>query len=565
MDEINNKALVPVEKKELSLENKENNIFDDIAPKENKKVSIKDSLKKISKNISRLFKRITIVEAGNEQGDSNSFEEMINNGGFNDKFCYGISQEARGFHLLNPFEKPGALYVGAMGSGKSQGMRFTILTHMLANSEKTVYLLYDQVKDMGDYKIMFPLRTNVAKALGDGTKIIPIIEMMYSEIKERQAAFRKIEAKDLRDYEYLMKKKDPNDPGLARIVFVAEEFHAITSNSTLNFQYKNDQEDTAAWKLRQIMRIGRSYGIFLLAATQRFTSDDFPTALKPAIAMQMCFRAATVADVSFMGLSQAVDIQIPGRCAYVGGDNKFIQFPMVPDDSAQRLLKKYFKPLKARLLKYQMEDYHIAFESSGSDGLVDVLPFENVTKNYQQYNFQKICSKFLTAFDFNLERQPKPALIAQFIAERNGEKYAVVSFTDSREINPEKQVDNLKNVLHLLKVEKVIVFFAEMAPPSLKSKLPNGSILLDKHDLLTMAKVLDNKAQLSENEFTSLYDSLPLTEKKKIINLDRDPLDDIDNAIDVKTREIKELAQSIKLVNDQKNSIDDSSKKEKKD
>lgn len=521
-------------------------------PLDRKGPTFKERLTSIVKRIVWLKDRITVVEADPAQGDYKSYEEMVTNGSFDDKFCYGISQEARGFHLLNPFEKPGALYVGAMGSGKSQGMRFTILTHMLANSEKTVYLLYDQVKDMGDYKIMFGLRTNVAKALGDGTKIIPIIEMLYSEIKARQEEFRRTDnAADLRDYEKIMRKKDPNFQGLARIVLVAEEFHAITSNATLNFQYKNDVEDTAAWKLRQIMRIGRSYGVFLLAATQRFTSDDFPTALKPAIAMQMCFRAATVADVSFMGLSQAVDIQTPGRCAYVGGG--YIQFPFMPDIAAQTLLTRHFKPLKAKLLKYQMSDYHIAFESQGSDGLVDVLSFENVAKNYQQYSFPKICSKYLKAFDFEVEKQSKPALVANFIATRNEDKYAVICFAEQRDSNPEKQLSNLKNVLNLLKVDKIIAFFAEQAPPSAKGNLPSGSIVIDKHDLLQMARTLDNKQQLSEGEFEVLHEALPLTLKKKIStseNSNFDPMDEDEednDSIDFKMKEAKRLAESVIL------------------
>lgn len=521
-------------------------------PLDRKGLTLKEKVKKVYNQVIWLKNRITLIEADPAQGDGESYEEMIRNNSFDDKFCYGISQEARGFHLLNPFEKPGALYVGAMGSGKSQGMRFTILTHMLTNSEKTVYLLYDQVKDMGDYKIMFPLRSNVAKALGDGTKIIPIIEMLYSEILARQVEFRKYTAADLRDYEKIMKKNNPNFEGLARIVFAAEEFHAITSNPTLNFQYKNDVEGTAAWKLRQIMRIGRSYGVFLLAATQRFTSDDFPTALKPAIAMQMCFRAATVADVSFMGLSQAVDIQIPGRCAYVGGS--YIQYPWMPDSSAQNLLNKYFKPLKAKLLKYQMDDYHTAFESEGNEGLVDVLSFENVTKNYQQYSFPKICSKFLNAFDFTVEKQQKPALIANFIATRNSEKYAVVCFADQRDVNPDKQIAGLKNVLNLLNVDKILVFFAEQQPPSIKGNLPSGSLVIDKHDLLSMAKTLDSKDSLLESEFSFLYESLPLTEKKKLMSPESknyDPMDDLDDMDDEemndKIQEVKKLAESVIL------------------
>lgn len=268
------------------------------------------------------------------------YEECLKKGDFKDIFCYGISHEKENFNRVNPFEKPGALYVGTMGSGKSVAMKFTVLTHMLSNSENSVYILYDQYKDMGDYKEMFNLSSHVIKVISDGNKIISLIDNLFLELKARKEAFEKVKAVNIHDYE--SKKNNSNVSKLSRIILVAEEFHGLMSNPSLNYQYHYNIEDTPAWKFRLLMRVGRSYGIFMLGATSSFTSDDFLIDLKPAISVQMAFRCSSPKSISSMNLPEAVDIKIPGRCLTVG-DKGYSQFLMFDDKATKELIKKYLK------------------------------------------------------------------------------------------------------------------------------------------------------------------------------------------------------------------------------
>lgn len=471
--------------------------------------------KTLAQKIKSLKDRILIAKSEPDQGGLNSYLKMIEDGGFDDRFCYGISQRDRGFKLLNPFTDPGALYCGKMGSGKSIAMKFTIFTHLLANSEKTIYILYDQIKGMADYKIMFGLKENVAVAVDDENKIVPVIEMLYGEMLARRAEFSKANSSNgVPEYEAYMRKKNSSYPGLARIVFAAEEFHTITSSEKIKFAYKSETEGTVAWKLKTLMRVGRSYGILILAATQRAGSDDFPASLRPGISMMMSFKVASANDVAFMGseLASAADIPdgMSGRC--VGSNTGFMQFPFIPDSTGVKMIEKYYKPLKAKLIKYQMKDFHTAFAGKGNDGMVEVLDFETVMKNYQQYDFNKIAEKYLKAFGFELEPQENPAYIANFIARRDGESFAIVTFAE-REGTPDKQITQLKNYLPLLKVDKIIAIFAETASPGSKNPTP-GSLSVDKTDLVNIARVFDNRDKMTDDEFQLIYNLLPLSKKE---------------------------------------------------
>lgn len=494
------------------------------------------------------------------QGDLSSYINALNDGMFKDKLFYGISQRERGFALLNPFTDPGALYVGKMGSGKSIAMKTTLFTHLLANSENTLYLLYDDLKGMGDYKIFFPLLKNCAYAINDKEKIISLIEMLHAEIMERKKIFNDNgNSNGVLEFESFMRKKDPNFIGVARIILCIEEFHSVTNNEKIKFAYRSETEGTVAFKLREIMKIGRSYGVTLLAATQKANGDDFPSTLKSGISMMNAFKVSNGGDVSFMGgdLASAADLpaNTPGRCL---GNNEFgeIQYPYIPDDIALLMIKDYVKPLKANLYKFQLKDYQTAFSGAGNDGMVDVLSFETVIMNYEQYNFNKITEKFLKAFDFNLTPQSNNLFIANYIAERDGEHYAVFSVGAANKSNPQqldKQVAALKESLPDLskslglQIEKTLMIFAEGAPISAKNS-KDGSITLERFELGRIAYFLDNQNSYNEELRANLYSKMPLARKPKDVNIDKDDMQK-------QLLEAENIMKNISLSNSKKTSI----------
>lgn len=469
-------------------------------------------LKKIM-NLDNFFN----VPASNEDGDFESYCQFLVDGKFDDRLCYGISDKERSFMLLDPMLDPGALYCGGVGSGKSQGMKFTLGTHILANGHKTIYFLLDVIKGMGDYKAYFDL-PNVIKVLNDDTKIIPLIEMIHHEMMVRKKKFQECNnAQNYDEYEKFMKQKDPNFTHLSRIIIAAEEFSSITTDERLKFLYNNDKPGTAAFLLRDILKVGRSYGIVLLAATQRAISEEFPNSLKVGTKQQMLFKINSMSDASALGFTHALEIKnkMSGRCAYQDG---FIQFPFYTDDVFRQLYKTYSKKFNAELLSYSIDEFKKALESQGNEGLIQIKSFKSLFENWKQYSLEEIITRLLKFFNFHVEKQNNPGLGGiQLIAKRDGYTYGVNLIKESAGQTSEKVMSSILSNAKILKCDSIIsVFMAPgQAPKPVLDLIKNtGGFCLDTEDLINIANIIDNKAQLeAEFKFESLYGSIKIASK----------------------------------------------------
>jgi hypothetical protein len=411
------------------------------------------------------IKQYFILKDTSAKGDSSEYLYYIEKGKFKDKFCYGISDKKRGFQILDPVMQPGALYCGGMGSGKSVSMRFTLVTHVAVNSENTLYILMDAMKSMTDYAILFngehvDLSKNVITALKDDAKIVPLIDIVHQEAMLRNEEFSRVSATNIYEYEKIMKKKNPGFPGLARIVIAIEEFHVIPNSPYVRFMMKVDQPGSIADKMKILMRIGRSYGIFFLFATQRATGDDIPTQLRPGITMMMCFKMNNPGEAAGMNLPHAQEITMEqrGRCAYEDG---FIQFPYLPDNSAIAVLKKYYRPLKAGLLGYNVAQIKEALESEGTSGMVRVKPLLEILNFSNQYNSSDIVTRILNIFNYKVEKQSNVAYVAELIAEKYGQKYAVKVVAQRTDLSSQKEVDALKKGAEYLGCDGAIIIGLE--------------------------------------------------------------------------------------------------------
>lgn len=468
------------------------------------------------------LKKLLNISIPKEDGDFNSYLQKVSNGSFKDKMCYGISDDKRGFLTVDPVENPGALYCGGMGSGKSIAMRFTVITHFIANSENTIYILVDTIKGMTDYVPLFKYRDNVAVALNDPAKLIAVIEMLTTEMHARKEAFSKIGANNIYKYEKIMKEMNPSYPGLARILLCVEEFHTVTTSELIKYTHNVDKPGTAAFLLKEMLKVGRSYGITMLAATQRATSDDFPNSLKPGITQTMAFRVNTPTDASAINLSHASDIRMDqrGRCAYESG---FIQFPFIDDKTADQLLEKYNKPLRAELLRYKIKDYQIAFEGEGNEGMVQIKTFKSLFDNWQQFNADDIISRLLRYFEFDVKKQKNPGYNIQLLASRDNLKYGVYIIKQTQGYTSDKAMASVIESAKILGCDEIIVVLlpagASMLTPVTKavSSYGSNSLFLDYEDLTRISTTIDNKIKLEdEGSFEKMFNSLSLS--KRVIN-----------------------------------------------
>lgn len=464
----------------------------------------------------KFLQKILMAEVEKEEGEFNSYLEKLEAGDFKDKMFYGVAEDKRGFLYVDPVQQPGALYCGGMGSGKSIAMRTTLLTHMAANSENTVYILVDVLKGMTDYAIMFPYTDNVATALNDQAKLIPTIEMIYQECMARKEEFSRVNANNIYQYEKIMKKQDPNFQGLARIILAIEEFHAIPNAEVIKYHMNVDRNGSPAAMLKDLLRVGRSYGIQLLAATQRATSDDFPSSLKPGITQLMAFRVNNPGDATAINLSLAADIRSDqrGRCVYEGG---FIQFPYIDDDSGIELLKKYYKPLKAKMLRYKMADYHQAFSGEGNQGMVKVKTLKSLLENHTSFKSEDIVTRVLEYFDFKVKPQINDAINVNLIAERDGVNYGVLILKGrGGNSGSKKAVEAFKQALGLIGCTSMIAISLDGNIPSdvLSAKNSLDGYEADQEDLQRIASVFDNLDLLKrEGKFEQMLEKLSLVRR----------------------------------------------------
>lgn len=505
------------------------------------------------------LRKLLLAEIEKEQGDLRSYMEELEKGHFRNLLNYGIADKKRGFFLLNPLTDPGALYCGAMGSGKSVAMKYTLITSLLSNGDNTIFLLYDGLKGMTDYRMMFDYTKNVAYAVNDGAKIVPLIDMVYGEMISRKEEFSKYKATNIDDYNKIMKEKNPNTPELARIILAVEEFHTIPTSEYVKFSYSVDTPGSVANQFKELMRVGRSYGLCLLAATQRAVADDIPSTLKVGLSQMMAFRVSNPGDVAAMNISHAADIRPgnPGRCAYMDG---FIQFPNLTDPVADWLLKKYYKPLTARCLKYNISDFQKAFSGEGNSGMVLVKPLKDLLANQKQFKPEDLTKRILNSFDFSVENQKNEAYVPNLIAERDGKRYSVLVITNPSIQGTEKGAQALKDAMKFLKTDSVMAVSLDKTIPSAISSLikKENGLMIDFEDTQRIAMVLDNQKLLEEKgDFEESFNNLPLARKiekvvssenlKKPSNDEYDMDEEYDETQDILSATRKDVLKDINL------------------
>lgn len=284
--------------------------------------------------------------------DLSTYEKSLKNQEFKNVFCYGMNLDSEKLIKINPMLQLGALFCGGMGSGKTLAMKFSIATHILANSENTIYLLCDAFKGLGDYKQFFHLN-NVFPVIHDTSKIISVIHWSHNEVMERRKEFARHGSNSLQEYNDLMKKN--GNPELPSIILGIEEFDSFILSEALNFYTDTNHVGTPASKFNELMRIGRIYGFTILAAAQKASSEHFPNSLISGFSQLMAFKVNSLKNVTSLGLPQCADIPsgYPGLCVTQDG---MIQFPYLDDNVIKSLLDKYHKPLKGKTLTTGLEN-----------------------------------------------------------------------------------------------------------------------------------------------------------------------------------------------------------------
>lgn len=459
-----------------------------------------------------LADKLFIPKMAREGVEREDYIRLLDSGIWKDKFVYGISKKIGDFACADPVQQPGAAFIGGMGSGKSVAMRFTMSTHLACNSEDTMYIAIDTFKGMNDYEKLWKYK-NVVKALGQEEKFITIMDMVWAECMKRKDEFDKVTANNIYTYEKRTGKK------IARIVICIEEFHAITSSKVIDYHNNCDKEGTAAWQLLKLMRIARSYGIFFMIATQRATYDDIPSNLKTGITQWNVFKVNNQGDAAAANLPQAADIpgHLRGRCIT---ENGWVQFPYIELD-LQEILDTRIKPFSAKLFAYSLDEYHKAAAANGNSGMIWVKPLSFIISSYNQFNLKDVAKRIFEIFGFSTEEQTNGSLVADMVAAKDGQKYAVVLHKApvygrgrSSDDDSKKSPEGLKDSLPILKLKQVISMSFGGDDPMRGLVEDLGGYSVGSDDLKRIGEVFDAKDSFkNEAEYQALFNKLVLAKK----------------------------------------------------
>lgn len=453
----------------------------------------------------------------------------LNSGKFRNYMNLGLMEKDGNVSVnLQRFDKsPNALYIGAMGSGKSVAANFTLLTWMLSNSDQTVLFIVDTLKGANDYQKMFDYEQVYRVHSEQG--VIRVIDLLYDETMERRDQFNKYQADSIEDFEKKSGKK------MARVVTLMEEFHVIP-NIILDFERNYKNEGSAAFKFFQLMKIGRSYGIWFIACSQKGTKSDVPPEIVPNFTQKQIFKVSRAESSYFLGDTKAGDIKTDqkGRCETDFGP---VQFPFIPMDSQDLLLKKYMKPLKSECLYL-------------TDKLIkDYLGGNSTEELYRLKKITDLC-KGIESFDANL--------VIAILHKKLGHKVSMIDDkVDTFDIGLIVEWDKYMKlavtvrtkskitIKHLQKLLKGMVEYncprgivytsqEDVSPTIYKFAHENNIEIVDHEDLIKLARRIENKKidDLAPDTLADSYkEELAIKKANEIgadYTFDEDPIVELD-------------------------------------
>lgn len=423
----------------------------------------------------------------------------LNNSVFREKMCLGICEQNGGTYLLKQFSiEPNALYVGAMGSGKSVAACFSLVTWMLSNSDQTILFIVDAVKGANDYRSLFKLQdsNHVYPVLSSEVGIHRVIDLIYDEAMARRELFNSVKAESIHAYEKTTGKK------IARIILMFEEFHSIPY-AIMNFERDFKVPLTTANKFHTIMRIGRTMGTWVMAASQKSTKSDIPSEIVPNFTQKQIFRVSRAEAQYILGDSKAADIRSDqkGRCETDYGS---VQFPFMPPETQERLLDKYIQPLSAEcayLTPQIIKDYLGGRSTEELYRLKKLSDLVQMIDNIDGEIVVNMLHKFLGHNVESVNSLTDNNGLSHIITWRNGTRIAVMTRVGSKVKITKKHIAQLANGMVVHGCTRGILYTSATDLPHTlyKDALESQIELVDHEDFLRISRQIESGILTSEN------------------------------------------------------------------
>jgi hypothetical protein len=476
------------------------------------------------KSINSILEKVFLPKTKKNNFDVNRFVYDLDHNLFRNKVNLGICAADGGSWLLKDFTKePNALFVGVMGSGKSVAARYTMLTWLLANSDQTILFIIDTIKGAQDYRYFFDL-PQVYPVVGSDEGVHRVLDLVFDEAMARKNLFNSVGVENINAYEEKTGKK------MAKCFVLMEEFHAIPF-AILNFDKDYKIDGTSANKFHTLMRIGRSFGIWFVACTQRSLSSDVPKEMVANFTQKQIFKVSKGESQYVLGSDVAANLRSDqqGRCYTDFGE---VQFPLVDETSIKLLLDKYIKPLTAdcaQLTPTMIKDY---ISGKSTKELYKHKNYATLARNFENVDSDVLVSLMMESFGFkvtDLDKNLDENNVAMII-EKNGQRTAVMIRPESK--ISAKHIQKLENAIIKHTCTKGIMFTAAagFANNVYKMAKEKSIELVDKEDLINLALRIENTKNMEEL-FDIQADELA-SEEKENGTYNGQKTDDIDDFIE---------------------------------
>jgi hypothetical protein len=498
-------------------------------------------LKKAINTINEIFEE----EVDTDLISAYAFNRQILDGTFYKKYVFGVTEKRRGPELSNPLQASGAIFIGKMGSGKSESSAFTIYTMQMASGDCTYFILLDPEKQLGNYDLIFE-NDNCARGLGrvikgsdtpdvkDISTVIAGISCAYDEFLARSRVMGQVGFDNIGEYEKYINNNNkktilkrlmdnnksmtdeeaeewyeeavPDDKRpikMAMMVMLIEEFHALVTHPNFDYQENYREQGSPANKLYKLSKVGRSYGISMFAISQR-VAKDIPSDLLAGLNNKLCFLPPSSYDASALGLDHATQIRSgePGKYACEDG---FGQYPFMEKDTAKRALEVHKKEYEG--IHYGPKPSEIRDKLGNNSSVAEAikkLTFGEVVANMVMYPLEDIASKFLNRAGFDINRTPDDYPY-ELIVEKGDEKFGVKcvkevkrGYGPSQGLSKEKKEFISKHAE--VKGMNGVLFFSASA----SKNMGGSSDEIGKDAMKNMADILDNKNKYSDEEFKEM-------------------------------------------------------------
>lgn len=427
----------------------------------------------------------------------------LDSGQFRDRYVFGVLENEVKIQKVDMSKSPNALYVGSMGSGKSKGAVFSIITWMLANSDQTVLFIVDPMKGANDYASLMEKDSKDRKkykqiypVLSSEQGVIRLIDMLYDEAMSRREKFNEVQAESFLDYEKKTGKK------VARVITLMEEFHAIPY-AIMNFYPDFKVDLTTANKFHTLMRIGRSYGIWFVACTQKSTKSDIPTEMVPNFVNKNVFKVTRGEATYLLGDTKAAEItpEQKGRCVTEYGPAQFPLFEDKETDTERKLLKKYVKPLEAEC--FYLNDAIILDVLSGKS-TKDQYKHKKLTdliKGIESYNAELVITLLHEKQGHRVEQLDSTINnfgISHIVYWNNDIKVAVMTrcHANGRKITG-KHIGRLKKAMDFNECTHGVIYTSATDLPNTLYKISNelGIEVVDHDDMFKAAYKVESEGE----------------------------------------------------------------------